>query len=164
MEDRKDSKGGFQPGNKFWEARSSHGAKPKFANPEDLWSACVEYFDWMHNNPLYEDKVFPSTGHESIAHMRAMTITGLCIFLDITLETWTTWRTSRHDLSEVMKKAEAIIYQQKFEGASAGFLNANIIARDLGLTDKQETSGTVNVVQQGLGFFYGESPNPKPGT
>ena len=32
----------------------------------------------------------------------------------------------------------AVIRTQKFEGASAGLLNANIIARDLGLSDKTE--------------------------
>ena len=31
-----------------------------------------------------------------------------------------------------------IIYTQKFEGSAAGLLNPNIIARDLGLNDKQE--------------------------
>ena len=36
---------------------------------------------------------------------------------------------------------EEIIRQQKFEGAAANLLNANIIARDLGLADKAEITG-----------------------
>ena len=39
-------------GNRFWEARSSHGANPKFKDPSDLWGACVEYFEWVDDNPL----------------------------------------------------------------------------------------------------------------
>lgn len=69
--------------------------------------------------------------------MRAMTLTGLCLFLDITDETWRAFR-GREDLSGVVTQAEKVIYAQKFSGAAADLLNANIIARDLGLRDKQE--------------------------
>jgi hypothetical protein len=37
---------------------------------------------------------------------------------------------------------EEIIRTQKFEGASADLLNPNIIARDLGLADKQDNTTT----------------------
>jgi hypothetical protein len=75
---------------------------------------------------------------EPVAKMRAMTITGLCLFLDITLETWRTYR-ARKDISEVVTRAEQIIYDQKFSGAAADLLNSNIIARDLGLKDAHTT-------------------------
>lgn len=74
---------------------------------------------------------------EPIAKMRAMTITGLTLFLDVTLETWRTYRL-REDLSEVVTRAEQIIYDQKFSGAAADLLNANIIARDLGLKEQSQ--------------------------
>jgi hypothetical protein len=143
MTDRDDS-GRFLPGNRFWEARSSHGAKPKFATADALWSACCEYFEWVEANPLYEDRLVTFQGsatHEPVAKMRAMTIQGMCIFLDVTHDTWIEWRKSRPDLSEVISRAEGIIYQQKFSGAAADLLNANIIARDLGLADKSELTG-----------------------
>ena len=44
----------------------------------------------------------------------------------------------------VIDDIEKIIYRQKFEGAAAGLLNANIIARDLGLRDKQDVDHTSN--------------------
>lgn len=144
MTDRDPENGRFLKGNRFWEARSSHGAKPKFENAEDLWSACCEYFDWVDNNPLYEDKVTSFQGvntHEPIAKMRAMTIAGLCLFLDVEEQTWREWRKSRPDLSSVITRAEAVIFQQKFSGAAADLLNANIISRDLGLADKSEITG-----------------------
>lgn len=131
-------------GNRFWEARSSHGAKPRFDNPDDLWKACVEYFEWVEDNPLEAaDKVtFQGTGTiMMIPKMRAMTMRGLCIFLDIATSTWAEWRANRKDLSEVIARAEDVIYQQKFAGAAADMLNANIIARDLGLADKSELGG-----------------------
>lgn len=144
MTDERDNAGRFLPGNRFWEARSKHGRNPKFNNPDDLWDACCEYFNWNADNPLYEDNLVTFQGtatHEPIAKMRAMTIAGLCLFLDITEGTWFEWKKSRPDLSEVITRAEMIIRKQKFEGASAGLLNANIIARDLGLADKQELTG-----------------------
>lgn len=140
MPDR-DEAGRFAPGNRFWEARSSHGPNPKFRNAEDLWDACVQYFEWNTNNPLYEMKAFAFQGvitQEPVAKMRAMTIGGLCLFIDVTRTTWLSWKEARPDLIEVITRAEEIIYSQKFEGASADLLNANIIARDLGLADKKE--------------------------
>jgi len=138
-------KGMFLPGNRFWTVRSSHGANPKFAGPDELWKACCEYFEWNASNPLYEVKAFAYEGvvtQEPIPKMRAMTIGALCIFLDIDETTWRRdWPKTRPDLFPILTRAEAIIYAQKFEGASADLLNASIIARDLGLADKRELSG-----------------------
>lgn len=144
MTDRDPETGRFLPGNRFWEARSSHGPKPKFDNPDDLWSACCEYFEWVDENPLYEVKGFAFQGvvtKEAFPKMRAMTIAGLCLFIDVTTKQWAEWRTTRTDLGDVITKAESIIYSQKFAGAAADLLNANIIARDLGLTEKNVISG-----------------------
>lgn len=124
--------------------RSSHGAKPKFAEPEDLWKACCEFFDWVEDNPLKEAKLTTYRGRstlEEIPKMRAMTIEGLCIFIDVSAVTWFEWKKSRADLTNVIESVEKVIRTQKFTGASADLLNANIIARDLGLADKRELSG-----------------------
>lgn len=140
MVEGKDAAGMFVPGNRFWEVRSSHGAKPKFASPELLWAACAEYFAWNEENPLHEAKPFAYEGNVTIVavpKMRAMTIYGLCSFLDIEQQTWREWRKTRPDLSAVIARVEDIIYRQKFEGASADLLNSNIIARDLGLVEKK---------------------------
>lgn len=127
-------------GNRFWEARSSHGRKPKFESPEALWAACCEYFEWVEANPLYEVKAFAFQGvvtQESLPKIRAMTISGLCIFLDITRQTWGTFR-AMEGFSDITTRAEEIIYDQKFSGAAADLLNANIIARDLGLKEQSQ--------------------------
>lgn len=130
-------------GNQFWKARSTHGRKPIFPDAETLWEACTEYFEWVEANPLWEDKVMSYQGvntHEPVAKMRAMTITGLCTFLDISFKAWTEYRT-REGFSEVATRVDQIIRDQKFAGAAADLLNANIIARDLGLADKSEHTG-----------------------
>ena len=144
MDGKDDQTGRFLPGNKFWEARSSHGRNPIFASPDDLWQGCVEYFEWVEANPLQEEKVFngkDGIARASVAKMRAMTIAGLCIFLDIDRTTWADYA-KRPDFSPITARAEEIIYSQKFAGAAADLLNANIIARDLGLADKQDNTTT----------------------
>lgn len=130
-------------GNQFWKVRSSHGRNPIFKSPEELWASCVEYFDWVEENPLLEDKAFAYEGdvtHESMAKMRAMTLGGLCIFLDISRRSWGEYR-QRKDFLPICEQVEEIIRDQKFGGAAAGLLNANIIARDLGLAERQEHTG-----------------------
>jgi hypothetical protein len=135
----------FPIGNQLWKSRSIHsGPALKMASAELLWSSCCEYFEWNRDNPLWEMKAFAHQGavtQEPVAKMRAMTIGAMCVFLDISNETWIDWRKNRDDLQPVIKQVEAIIYAQKFEGASADLLNASIIARDLGLADKRELSG-----------------------
>jgi len=131
-------------GNRFWEARSSHGRKPIFETPEDLWEACQEYFAWVEDNPLWEDKVTSYQGenkHEPVAKMRAMTMDGLYIFLDIDESTWRKNYSVNEDFIRITTRVEKIIRTQKFAGAAADLLNANIIARELGLADKNELTG-----------------------
>lgn len=143
MTGRDEGTGQFLPGNRFWEARSSHGRNPIFAAPDDLWTACVEYFDWAEANPLREEKVFNGKDgivKATIAKMRAMTISGLCIYLDIDRKTWVEYG-KRPDFTPVVTRAEEVIRDQKFSGAAADLLNANIIARDLGLADRSELTG-----------------------
>jgi len=130
-------------GNKFWELRSSHGRNPIFASPDALWGAACEYFAWVEENPLWEDKVMSYQGvntHEPISKMRAMTVDGMCLFLDIGIQTWHDYK-ARKDFSEVTARIERVIRSQKFAGAAADLLNANIIARDLGLAEKSELTG-----------------------
>ena len=134
----------FQAGNKFWLARSSHGSNPIFKDAEQLRAACYEYFQWVEDNPLYEEKIFHSQGmitKDTIAKMRAMTIGGLRIFLGICEQTWVNYK-NNPDFLGVVKEVEEIIYNQKFTGAAADLLNSNIIARELGLSDKVQNEHT----------------------
>lgn len=135
------------PNNSFWQARSSHGRKPIFESPDKLWEASAEYFEWTEANPLYELKAFAYQGEvttKEMPKMRAMTIAGLCIFLDIGVQTWHDYR-AKEGFSEVTTRVDEIIRTQKFQGAAADLLNPNIIARDLGLSDSVDQRTTHEV-------------------
>ncbi len=128
-------------GNQFWKARTKHGRDRLFASAELLWEACCEYFQWVEDNPLWEEKLFAYQGEvtrDTVYKMRAMTMEGLCLFLNIEYETWRAWRNEKNDFSVIVSRADKVIRDQKFSGAAADLLNANIIARDLGLSDKQD--------------------------
>lgn len=143
---------GATKGNQFWKLRSKHGRDKLFATPDLMWDAACEYFQWCEDNPLQEEKVFHSSGiitKGTESKMRAFTLTGLCLYLDCNTVYFTQFENNIKNksdeiskgFSKVITRIRETLYTQKFEGAAAGFLNPNIIARDLGLTDKQELSG-----------------------
>lgn len=141
-------------GNHFWKNRDPHNGSGfrgirKFENPQELWEAACLYFQWVYDNPLYEVKAFSFQGvvtMEPIPKMRAMTMAGLCFFLGITRGTFQKWGDAygpdyREDLAPVLLTIREVIYEQKFTAAAADLMNAGLIARDLGLSDKTELSG-----------------------
>ena len=131
----------------FWKARSKHGRDKIFKTPECLWDAACGYFEWTENNPLSRAITYQGavTGKEDL--MRPMTVKGLCIHLNVNSKYFNDFNASLdlnkeidRDFSEVTTRIREIIDTQKFEGATAGLFNPTIIARDLGLADKQETT------------------------
>lgn len=124
--------------NAYWKLRKTHGRNAKYDSPDKLWEKACEYMMWLEENPLEEEKVFHNKGEIvkcTVNKMRASTLTGFCLFADISLETFSNYK-KNEDLFGVTKTIEDMLKTQKFEGAAAELLNPNIIARDLGLGDK----------------------------
>lgn len=136
----------FENGNNWWEARSSHGRKPLYDSPEKLLDACYQYFKWLDENPLYEAKAFAFQGEswiENVPKRRVPLITALCRFIDVSYSRWNEWGADPdHGFSAIVKEVNQMVRDQKFEGAASDFFNANIIARDLGLAEKNDHSST----------------------
>ena len=145
--------------NQFWKARAKSGRAKIFTTPAQLRKACVEYFQWVEDNPLYESKLTSYKGVNKIVEvpkMRAMTIGGLCMFLGVNehylrqFEDGLKLETRKgEDFSLVIREVRAAIREQKFTGAAADLLNANIIARDLGLADKTEITKAQVIIPTG---------------
>jgi len=62
----------------------------------------------------------------------------MCFFIDISDNAWADY-CNREDFMAITARIKKVIYSQKLEGAAADLLNANIIARELGLADKTHT-------------------------
>lgn len=135
---------GAPKGNQFWKLRTSHGREKIFSNPELLWQEACKYFEYTDERKwLKKDWVGKDAEEVTRESETPYTKSGLCVFLDIS-----EWRLlndlkkSSEDFSQVVSRIEQIIYTQKIEGASVGAFNSSIVARELGLTDKQDiTSG-----------------------
>lgn len=139
----------FTAGNQLWKMRK--GERRKFETAEDLYAAICDYFQWVEDNPIEEAIVGWYQGcatHDTVNKVRAMTQAGLCLHIGVAVWTWTEWKTIRPEYAEVMDWAADVMFEQKFTHAAAGQMNPTIIARDLGLVDKQERTGsmTVNLV------------------
>lgn len=149
----KAKKGDKRLGNQFWKARAKHGRGKIFSTPKQLWDAACEFFQWIEDNPLKESKLVSFQGKsviEEVPLMRAMTLEGLTRFLGVNTDYLNQFESALDletkkgkDFSGVIRDIKELIRDQKFVGASAGLLNPNIIARDLGLTDKKEVNGDI---------------------
>ena len=147
------SKSPFVKGNQFWRLRSKHGRDKLFKTPELLYAAVCDYFQWCDDNPFKEQDFMNSKfGPIEINRnkMRPYTLQGLTSYLNCNVQYFSDFekaiagkkdKTSK-DFSLVITHIRETIYNQKFSGAAAGFFNANIIARDLGLTDTQKIDHT----------------------
>lgn len=143
--------------------------KPKKYTPEQLWEKSLEYFAWCDDNPIMvteQVKMPQRLSSEMIKELkpaqikafmrqtielprqRAYTIEGLCLFLNISRETFDNY--SKCEANEVTSKDVAqtyvdvsrairdIINKQHLECGYAETLNPNIAIRKLGLTDKKD--------------------------
>jgi len=105
-----------------------------------------------------EPKIDKYTGFVELPTMRPFTLTGLCLYLGVNTHYFNDFEANlkkgsekalkltdeeREGFSDVIKRIRETIYTQKFEGAASGFLNSNIIARDLGLVDKKQVDAKV---------------------
>ena len=137
-------------GNQFWKQRSKHGRDKLFESPDILWEEAQKCFEWCDLNPLVEyDYKGKDADKVTYDKMRAYTWEGLELYLGITSLRDYKNNENYKDFQQVITRIGKIIYTQKFEGAAAGFLNPNIIARDLGLRDdkKIEVDGTLSGIK-----------------
>ena len=178
-------------GNEFWKLRSKHGRDKLFANPELLWEAACEYFQWCNDNPWMKmeqsraktsmkielesgeiDTIEPDT-LIGLPTARPYTLTGLCLYLNCSASYFRTFKSIRNEIKDdkltdlekdfltIITRIEETIYTQKFEGATVGAFNANIIARDLGLIDKQGIGVTGSIIT-GINYIVPNGDNNNP--
>jgi hypothetical protein len=135
----------WEPGNNLWSLRSKHGRDKLFETPELLWKAACEYFKWCDENPWTKEDWVGKDADKVIRTLgRPYTMQGLCLYLDCGTAYFRNFKNEKRndsaDFKSIIARIEETVYNQKFEGASVGVFNANIIARDLGLRDKTELS------------------------
>jgi len=130
-------------GNEWWRKRSTRGRNKIFESPNDLWESCCEYFESVDERKWnLVDFRGKDANRVEVPHETPYTKTGLCLFLDIDMDTWTNYskKEGYEEFFGVTRAVNNIMFTQKFEGAAVGAFQANIIARDLGLAEQMQTS------------------------
>jgi len=136
--------------NQFWKLRSKHGRDTLFTTPDLLWEAACEYFEWCDKKPWNKNEAVKS-GDKSgsiitVPTQRPYSLSGLCLYLGCNQAYFRQFNERcGEDFSTIITRIEEIIETQQFEGAVVGAFNANIIARKLGLADKKELGGSMEI-------------------
>lgn len=136
-------------GNQFWKLRSKHGRDKLFSTPELLWEAACEYFTWCDLNPWVTTKTKSKTNGDEVEYTPIPTpysIDGFRLYVGATRLWWHEFKAAKHkEFLSVIDDIESVIENQQFNGASVGAYNANIIARRLGLSDRQEVATEIKI-------------------
>jgi DNA-packaging protein gp3 len=133
-------------GNQYYKL-AHNWKKPKRYQPDELLDKANEYAKWCEENPLYEMKVFGTGVKINVPKMRAMTFQGFSLFANIALSTLKDYET-QEAYSAIMSHIRSLFFSQKFEGAAAEQLNPNIIARELGLSEKTDNKTEITTSKE----------------
>ena len=125
-------------GNEYWKLRKTFESEKKYT-PKQVFRKCIEYLTWCEKHPLKEEQVFGTGKRMTVSKMRAPSLFGFFSFTPINKKTFESYEKNEAYLP-IITRVRELIYVAKFEGAAAGLLNANIIARELGLPEKIDTN------------------------
>lgn len=140
-------------GNNYWQFRGKHGRDFKYT-PEAFINESLKYFEYMSSkvwNKMEAIKSGELAGNLiEIPTKTPLSAESFCLFMDISMDTFRNYKSnedSYKDFFDVATHVQTIIDSNQFEGATVGAYNPNIIARKLGLADKKEHSGELNLTQ-----------------
>lgn len=124
--------------------------RPRSFTPEEFEQAWEDYFSWCDANPWKKNEMIKSGDLAGrlveVPIPRPYSEIGFCAYHGLgehyinqlagSLEGRKDAKSKQY--SYILTRARAKCRSQKFEGAAVGAFNANIIARDLGMVDKQD--------------------------
>ena len=133
--------------------------KPKkIESPEVLWQHFLDYVEYERKNPLYKREYVGRNGQEVDTPLQVpITFEGFeCYLWDLGiishLSDYSANTNGNYDeYSTIITRIKQNCFVHNFKGASVGVFNHNIIARKLGLIDKQENNVTINQIQADFG-------------
>jgi hypothetical protein len=141
----------------------------KKLTPEELWEGAQKYFEWADNNPWYKNEqikqrpIIPKDSKLSarrikeildpiikIPTQRPYTIEGLCMYLNITRQTFENYSNAvgYETYFDVSIRIRDIINSQHFEGGMVGIFDSGLAARKLGLIEKMDMQSGGKPIQR----------------
>ena len=132
---------------------AKRGVPKKIKTPEILWDLFEQYVQHEVNNPMYKVEYVGKEGRVERTPLETpITFLGFeCWLMDNAyindLGDYSANIDGRYgEFTTILTRIRNCCYVHNFKGASVGIFNANIIARKLGLTEKQEVSQTTHTI------------------
>jgi len=132
----------------YWDKRKRRGRPKALKSPDHLWSLACDYFKRRDKQKIVK-KEFIRGGERAgevvdLEQMVPYTWQGFEAYLHERkiIAHLRDYRANKgnyyDDYSEILIVIGHIMYDQKFTGAASGAFNANVIIRDLGLSERTE--------------------------
>ena len=139
---------------KDWKEMKKLGRPKAIATPEKLWELACEYFEEIDDNPFTKEELIKGgmfAGDKGTINLkRPYTWDGFSVSLYTKgiiskIKDYKENTDCRYeDYQPIIRAIGEVIWAQKFEGAAVGIFNSNIIAREIGLSEKLEQSITLD--------------------
>ena len=127
-------------------------ARPYKYTPQQIWDKFIEYQELNKKNVYNRPELIKSGDMAgtvvNVELIPPLTIVGFAVHLNVTHKTLCEWfndtdkEGNTTELCEVSTRIRDIIQSDQLSGASVNVFNPAIIARLIGLTDKQEINHT----------------------
>lgn len=146
-------------GNNYWEFREKDGREKKYT-PREWYDKILEYCNWMQGRVWNKMEAIKSGDMAGtliqIPTLTPMSIGGFCLFAGIDRRTFDNYENTKgyEDYFPITAWGREIIETNQFEGATVGAYNPNIIARKLGLVDKQDLTTNGKDIESNPVTFY----------
>jgi hypothetical protein len=138
-------------GNQYAKGCETNGKPLAFKTPEEWRKAIDRYFDWCDANAINKVDVVKS-GMDAgkplyIPTVRPYLIEGLCDFLGISMQTFYNYEKAKgyEDYFEISAYARNRVFTQNLTYGYTGAFDSGLVARKLGLADKQELKGMLSL-------------------
>lgn len=125
------------------------GGRPTaFESEEEIWEVFEKYVE-DRKNKAWTDTAFTKLGPEPVTKSLPLTVQSFCLFAGISSPTFYNYLKKDHKFFNICSRIKEECEANMFDGATIGAFNHAIIARKLGLSDKQEIehSGESKVLQ-----------------
>lgn len=137
----------------YWDWIANVGAPKKLKNPKQLWKLACEYFKGIDDRP-FKKKDFIKSGERAgeivdLETIMPYTWQGLELYLFAkgVVAKLDDYRANKEgnysEFSDVLSRITQTIFEQKYSGAAVGAFNANLVAKDLGITEKIQQQMTI---------------------
>lgn len=128
------------------------GKKKYIETPEKMWELFLEYIDHSKKNPLYRTDYVGRDGNKTLTPLAIpITFDGFETYLALKgvindLGDYSKNDDGRYkDYAPIITRIRNYCFVNNFNGAAVNLLNANLISRKLGLSDKKEVDQKGNI-------------------